>query len=331
MTNKQSDRFLGTLHDCYESTDPRVNNVLASKLASLNVVVAGAGRGIGRACAELFSYGAPKSLSIFALEQDELAETERLCCGINQSIRTKTSAANVCDAAAVRSFLEDVVRDFGSIDVVVMNAGRPPQWLPVAEGDTDIWWSTVEVSLRGAYNFTRWALPIMQKQKQGRIIFTSSAGAHSNRGISSYILAKLSMVRLAEIIHAENFEQYNIKAFAVHPGAVPTQFYHEFKNKVEGRTENLRYISATADGEQKSAETAVSFFAKAKAWDTPYLAAGMMTVLASGQLDFLSGRYVDSALKVEDLLKNANEIKAKDLYRVRLHAGDGQLIPVLDF
>lgn len=331
MPSAPEERFLGKLHDCYHSTDTRVNGELAKKLNGANVIIAGAGRGIGRAAAELFSHGAPKSLNLVALEQDEVDDTAKLCANINGTIAFKSRALNVTDAMAVEEFVQEVAKDFGSVDVVVMNAGRPPQWLPIAEGDPDIWWDTVAVSLQGAYNFSRYALPIMQQQSDGgRVIFTSSAGAHTNYGIGSYTLGKLGMVRLAEIIHAENFKESNIKAFAIHPGAIPTRFFYDFKNKAEGKTEDLRYITDGAEGEEKSAQTAKSFF-KDVTWDTPYLAAGMMTVLASGQLDFMSGRYVDCGLRIEDLVEKKDAILKHDLYRVRLNAGDAGLIPRMDY
>lgn len=321
--------FLGNRHDCYHSTDTRVNKDLAARLTGKNVVIAGAGRGVGRAAAELFSHALPKSLSLVALEQDEVDETGKLCQAIGNKIQLNCQAFNVCDASAVQRFLDDVVSRFGGIDVLVMNAGRPPQWLPTGEGDPGIWWETVAVSLQGAYNFSRYAIPRMRDANKGRIIFTSSAGAHANSGMSSYIVGKLGMVRLAEIIHAENHDA-GIKAFAIHPGAIATRFFHDFKNAAEGKTEDLKYISATADGEEKSAKTATAFLSDV-AWDTPYMAAGMMTALASGQLDFMSGRYIDSALEVEDLLTRKETIVKDDLYRVRLNAGDGNLMPRLDF
>ncbi|CAK7212891.1 hypothetical protein SCUCBS95973_001614 [Sporothrix curviconia] len=331
MTNKQSDRFLGSLHDCYDGTDPRVNKELAAGLEGKNVIVAGAGRGIGRACAEFFSHTPIKSLSLVALEQDEVDATAALCRGIRAGLATKARALDVKDPAAVRAFVEEVARDFGGVDVVLMNAGRPPQWLPTSEGDPDIWWDTVGVSLRGAYNFSRFALPVMQRQAGGgRIIFTASAGAHANRGMGSYITGKLGVVRLAEIIHAENHGINNIKAFAIHPGNIPTRFYHDFKDKVEGRRQPGSYISATAEGEDKSAQTAVGFLEQGT-FDTPYMAAGMVTALAGGRLDFMSGRYVDCSLRVEDLAAQREAITRDDLFRVRLNAGGGKLIPKLDY
>jgi len=328
--NERSERFLGELHDCYFGTDPRVNADLAARLNQKNVIVAGAGRGVGRACAELLSYGKLKSLSITALEQDELDETAEICKRNDPNLRIKTGAFDVQVPAAVKQFLEDVDREFDGIDVVLMNAGRPPQWLPTAEGDPEIWWDTVGVSLRGAYNFSRYALPIMQRKRDGRIIFTSSAGAHANQGIGSYIAAKLAMIRLAEIIHVENFRDHNIKAFAIHPGAIATRFYHDFKDKAEGRTKERSYIVEGAEGEDKSAEVAVKFL-ESGTFDTPYMAAGMVSVLSGGQLDFMSGRYVDCSTKIEEYLEQQDSIIKEDLYRIRLNAGSGRMIPFLDF
>ncbi|KAK5046152.1 hypothetical protein LTR84_008609 [Exophiala bonariae] len=326
----QPEPFLGDLHDCYFETDPRVNTHLAKALNGKHVVVAGAGRGVGRACAELLSYGKLGSLSIAALELDEITETAKICQANDQNLRIKTGAFDVQDPAAVKDFLAEVNGEFGGIDVVLMNAGRPPQWLPTSEGDPEIWWDTVGVSLRGAYNFSRYALPIMQKKRDGRIIFTSSAGAHANQGMGSYIAAKLSMVRLAEIIHMENFKEFNIKAFAIHPGAIQTRFYHDFKDKVEGRSNERSYIVDGAEGEDKSAQIAVHFLDQAT-FDTPYMAAGMTSVLSSGKLDFMSGRYVDCSTRIEDYLKQEDSIIKDDLYRVRLNAGNGRLIPSSEF
>jgi hypothetical protein len=74
----------------------------------------------------------------------------------------------------------------------------------------------------------------------------------------------------------------------------------------------------------------MSFFTETH-WDTPYMAAGMTTALASGQLDFMSGRYVDCSLKVEQYTEKQEAIVSGDLHRVRLNAGEGQFIPELSF
>jgi NAD(P)-dependent dehydrogenase (short-subunit alcohol dehydrogenase family) len=310
------ERFLGDLHDCQPATDPRTNKELAASFKDKNIVIAGAGRGIGRATAEFFAHTNAKSLSLMALELHEVDETARLCQEINPDLRTKTAAFDVKDYAKAEQFIKDVDKEFGSVDVVFANAGRPPQWLTTCESDPGVWWDTVAVSLQGGFNFARAALPMMRRQNGGSIIFTSSAGAHVSAGMSSYALGKLGLVRLAEILHNENSDA-NVKCFAIHPGAIQTRFYHDFKDAADGNIKDGSYVSKSLAGEEKSAKTAVSFF-KDVSWDTPQMPAGYVVLLASGKMDYMSGRYVDCSRKVEAYEQDEAKIFKDDLHRVKL-------------
>ncbi|KAH9896238.1 hypothetical protein F4778DRAFT_745624 [Xylariomycetidae sp. FL2044] len=329
--------------DCYFTTDPRANPALARRLAGKNILIAGAGRGLGRRMAEFFAHCAPKSLSLCALELDEVEAVAAWCRAISNSspgettgTRTQTAALDVRDAGAVRRFVDEVVGAFGRVDVLVMNAGRPPQWLPLSQGEPDLWWHNVEIGIRGAYNFTRYVLPVMQQPRDGEgksggvVILTASAGAHANAGFNAYTVAKLAMVRLGYIIHAENFQKYNIKAFAMAPGAVPTRMFTDFKDKSEGKAAPGSYVVDGAEGEDDSVANALAFFSETQ-WDSPEMAAGMVVVLAGGELDFMSGRYVDSAVKVEHYVQLKESIRREDLYRVRLNAGEEGMIPRLEY
>lgn len=322
--------LLGKEHDCYFASDPRVNPELATSLKNKNVVIAGAGRGIGRACALFITHASARSLSLMALELDEVKETAELCRKINPQMLIKVAAFNVTDYHSVDSFVREADAEFNGLDVLLMNAGRPPQWLSTGESDPSIWWDTVAVSLQGGFNFSRAILPIMQRQKGGRIIFTSSSGAHANFGMGSYIVGKLGLVRLCEIIHNENFKDYNIKCFAFNPGCVRTRFFTDFQDRVEGRSRDDSYLSHGVENENKSAHTAVNILENVVP-DTPELSAGLVTVIASGKLDFMSGRYLDAARHIEDYQKEEKSIADNDLYRVRLHAGSGLFIPHLHF
>lgn len=170
----------------------------------------------------------------------------------------------------------------------------------------------------------------MKKQKLGgRIIYTSSSGAHLNSGMGSYIVGKLGQVRLAEIIHAEN-KNDNIKCFAFNPGCIKTRFYLDFEDEVEGREKrDGSYVTENVMGEKESAEMAVRTLKDAE-FDTPYMAAGLVTKIATGELDFMSGRYLDAAVDVQRYIDLKEEIVSKDLCRVRLNEGDGELVPKLD-
>lgn len=317
MEEPIADRVLGSQFDCTFTSDPRVNKELGARLHGQNVVIAGAGRGVGRATAEFFAYTEAATLSLMALEQAEVDETAALCRQISPKLTVKTAAFNVLEYSAVQSFIDKVIEEFGQIDVLFMNAGRGPQWLATHESDPDIWWDAMAVSLRGAFNFTRAALPYMRKQSDGaRIVYTSSSGAHADQGMGGYVIGKLGQVRLAEIVHNENRDK-NIKAFAYHPGAIQTRFFYDYEDALQGNIKDGSYLSKDLLGDQKSARTAVEALSAAT-FSTPQTPAGLVTVLASGQLDFMSGRYLDATVKIEDYLADEKRIVLDDLHRVRL-------------
>lgn len=331
MPDDSKTHFLGTEHDCYYATDPQVNKELAESLSGKICVIAGAGRGIGQACAKFFAHASASAIAIYALEDNELEETAQLCKTISPNIRIITGVLDVRDSEKVKTALEHVDAEFGGIDVLLMNAGRPPQWLNVVDCDPKIWWDTVAISLQGAFNFSRYALPIMQRQKGGRIIFTSSSGAHLNSGFGSYTLGKLGMVRLAEIIHKENFKEFGIHAFAYHPGAVQTRFFYDFQDAVTGKQARANsYVEEGVENGHKSATTAVNAF-KGVQWDTPELPAGLVLAISAGKLDFMSGRYLDASVNIKDYAKNQDTIQEFDLHRVRLQYAPNEFLPVLDY
>ncbi|TVY75673.1 Short chain dehydrogenase citE [Lachnellula suecica] len=323
MSESPSIYTLGTHHDVYPTIDPRTDPALSTSLSGKNAVITGSGRGIGRSIALFFAHAAVKSLTLVALEQNELDETAKQCLAINPSLLILTKAFNVTDATAVEQLMEEVEERFGGCDILACNAGRPPQWLETAESDAGIWWDTVATSLQHSFLFTRFALPGMRKRKGGSIIYTSSSGAHATQGIGSYTIGKLGQVRLAEIIHNENFQKYNIKCFAFNPGAVKTRFFTDFDDKIKGKQlPDRSYIEDGVDGQDKSAKTAIDLF-KDATFDTPELLAGFVTILASGSLDFMSGRYLDARIDVGDYVKDKEVILSEDLYKVKLQMPGG--------
>ncbi|KAF8848856.1 NAD(P)-binding protein [Acephala macrosclerotiorum] len=291
--------FPRTLHDCTPTTDPRNSS------STLPV---------------------RQSITCLALEKEEVEETVRICKDIRPDVKTKAAVVDVTDFKAVMKLVKEVVEEFGSIDVLAMNAGRPPQWLKTDISDSGIWcesclFQSTAPFFAGACVCTCAVLPFMKKQKGGgRIIYTSSSGAHLNSGMGSYIIGKLGQVCLAEINDAEN-KNDNIKCFAFHPGCIKTRFYLNFEDEVEGREKRM--------GEKESAEMAVGTL-KGVEFDTPHMAAGLVTKIAAGELDFMSGRYLDAAVDVQRYVEMREEIVSKDLCRVRLNEGNGELVPRLD-
>jgi NAD(P)-dependent dehydrogenase (short-subunit alcohol dehydrogenase family) len=316
MSQHKSRNFLGDQHDCQFASDPRVNKELAASLGGKHIIIAGAGRGIGRATAELFAHSHAASINLIALELSEVEETARLCKEINPNIIFNTAAFDIKDFHEVQQFVDKIEQQLGGVHVVFMNAGRPPQFLPIHESDPDVWWDTVAVSLRGSFNFSRAVLPLMRRHGSGRIIFTSSAGAHVTSDMGSYTIGKMGSSRLAEIIHHENKDR-NIKAFSIHPGVINTRFISDFRDASEGKFETGSYVSNTLANEEKSTQNALNFFQNIK-FDAPQMPAGMVVALSSGKLDFLSGRYVDCSRAVEKYIEQEQKIREGDLMRIKL-------------
>lgn len=325
MSEHTPTNFLGDQHDCQFASDPRVNKELASSFRGKHIVIAGAGRGIGRATAEFFAYTAASSLHIVALEKSEVEETAASCRAINSDLVVKTASFDVMDYDATQHFIDQIAKVHGSVDVVFMNAGRPPQFLPIHESDAKLWWETVAVSVQGSFNFSRAALPHMRRKGSGRIIFTSSAGAHVTSDMASYTIGKLGCTRLAEIVHHEN-KDCGIRAFSIHPGVINTRFIGDFKDAAEGRHHAGGYVSNNIANEDKSVENALKFF-KDIPFDSPRMPAGMVVALASEQLDFLSGRYVDCSRAVTSYIEQAESIKENDLLRTKLVADKDWFLP----
>jgi len=315
-------------HDCYPATDPRTNAKLQSSAKGKVVMVTGAGRGIGRSIAQFFAYAHAEALILIALEQNEVESVAVECRKIS-NVKTKCIGMDVTRTDLVHSCIQDTISEFSRIDVLCCNAGIPPQFLSVADSDPVIWWRVMEVHVKHTFDFTHFVLPHMQKQKGGRIIYTCSTGAHANTFVSSYILAKLSISRLSEIVHREAYED-NVRCFNFHPGSVPSRFLTDFQDRVKGEDKVGSYAHGDTPDQLKSAQNAVQFL-QPSTIDKPEMAAGLVVWLASGQGDFMSGRFVDATVDVQYYVDNQEKIKSEDLWRVRLCKGDGVFVPVSEY
>ena len=256
--------------------------------------------GIGQAIAKAFAQASAKSLILAALEESELEETEAIVKSLSPSIQVFYRALDVRDAGAVEKFIGDSSRwSSGVIDVLCCNAGISPPLKPIVESDPDQWWMGLEVNLKGPYLFTRYVLPIMQKQKHGCIILTASRAAVTvTEKASSYQISKLAVARLADSIHAENFSR-GIKVFAIHPGGIVTRMITDMNTNV------------TEPWGKEAYDTI-----RPMLQDDISLPGNACVYLASGKVDFLSGRYVDTTISFDDILKNKEKIIEHNLFKI---------------
>ena len=171
-------------------------------------IVTGGARGIGRAIAErLASEGAKVAIW-------DVIEAKPVANGIFQKV-------DITDSEAVNNAVREVVDSWGKIDVLVNNAGitRDKLLLRMTEGD---WDTVINVNLKGTYIVTRTVLPVMIKNRYGRIVNISSViGIMGNVGQSNYAASKAGIIGFTKSV-AKEVAKRNITVNAVAPGYVET-------------------------------------------------------------------------------------------------------------
>ena len=258
-------------------------------------VVTGGGRGVGRAIAlRLARDGRP--VAVLARSTDELAESVGLVEEAGGVALARP--VDVTDGDAVAHAFREVEETLGAVELLVNNAGSAVALGPAWEVDPEVWWRDVETSLRGAFLCARAALPGMLERGRGRVINVSSyVAARPSPYLSAYAAAKAALLSFTEALAAE-CAAAGIAVFAATPGHVRTALIHHMLASEEGQ----RWLPDVRDSRPVDVERA----------------ADLVSFLASGRADRLSGRFLHALDDVAGLAERAEEIVADDLYAVRL-------------
>ena len=140
-------------------------------LNNRSVIVAGASKGIGRAAAELFAAESAKVAICSRDEKSVSAAAEEIRKRYHAEVLAR--AVDVTDEAAVHRFVDEVSARFGGVDVCVTNAGGPPAKM-FLETTTTEWRRAFEANFMSTVYFAQRVIPLMQRQKWGRLITITS-------------------------------------------------------------------------------------------------------------------------------------------------------------
>ncbi|MFM2117644.1 MAG: 3-oxoacyl-[acyl-carrier-protein] reductase [Bacteroidota bacterium] len=184
-------------------------------------IVTGAARGIGEGIALLFAeHGAHVAFTYVSDSSAERAaqlETRLLGMGV----KAKAWKSNAGDAAQCEQFVADVLKEFGTIDVCVNNAGISKDNL-LMRMTTEQWNEVIQVNLNSVFYMTKQVIRPMMKARSGSIINMSSViGEMGNAGQSSYAASKAGVIGFTKSI-AKELGSRNIRCNAIAPGFVET-------------------------------------------------------------------------------------------------------------
>lgn len=204
-------------------------NVNYDLLNGKNIIITGATRGIGKGIAELFSkYGANIAFTYISSEKSAQEIESMLSTSKN---KIKAYKLNASSYEKTELFINEVVKEFGSIDVVINNAGitKDNLLMRMSEEDFD---DVININLKSVFNITKSVQRTLIKQRKGSIINISSiVGVQGNAGQANYAASKAGVIGFSKSI-ARELGPRNIRVNVIAPGFIETEMTAKLNEEV---------------------------------------------------------------------------------------------------
>lgn len=272
------------------------------KLKNINALITGGSQGLGREIAAHFlREGA--NVFICARGEKELFATRDELAGKFPSQKILARACDVSDEAQVKELAALVLREWGSLQVLVLNAGVYGPMGATESVDLGEWKRALEINLFGVLLPCRGFIPQFKKAGRGKIIVLSGGGATNPLpNISSYAASKAAAVRLAETLAGE-LKPFHVDVNAIAPGALKTRFVDQ----------------VLAAGPEK---VGAEFFAKNKKWAEEgavplELGARLAVYLAGAESDGITGKLISAQWDPWEKLQERRSDLEGDIYTLR--------------
>ena len=219
-------------------------------------VVTGGTRGIGLAISQRLASDGYDLLVTYRGDEEVAQQARDLLAGKTE--RVEVVAADSANADDAGRIIEQAVKDFGRIDVLVNNAGITRDTLIMRMSEDD-WDAVLTTNLKGAFLLSKAAIRPMLRQRSGRIVnLTSVVGLVGNAGQANYAAAKAGLVGLTKSL-AKEVGSRNITVNAVAPGFIETRLTDELPTDI--KTNLLASTPLGRFGQPADVAAAVAFLA----------------------------------------------------------------------
>ncbi len=226
-------------------------------LKNKTALITGASRGIGKAIALLYAeYGCSHIVITDLVAEEQVAP-------LLQELENKGSKvlyiqSNAAQFDAAREAVKQVVETFGSIDILVCNAGitRDTLFMRMSEQQ---WDDVIDINLKSVFNYCHATTPYMMRQRSGSIIAMSSVvGIAGNAGQANYAASKAGIIGLIKSLSKE-LGARNIRANAIAPGFILTDMTLALPEEV--RQEMVKMVPMRRCGDAEEVAKVALFLA----------------------------------------------------------------------